>query len=139
SLEKNCGGEYYENIDPSNIECLEEFQAFQKSVLGIWSKFILDSDCNSASSKSQEDSISGRRLLNQNFEVIRSSESLLSQFGCPDYPELLSNYWANDPDVRQALHVRKGSVGEWKRCNYGFPYERNVRSSVEYHANLSAK
>lgn len=30
SLEKNCGGEYYENIDPSNTECLKEFQAFEK-------------------------------------------------------------------------------------------------------------
>ncbi|XP_024029038.1 serine carboxypeptidase-like 3 [Morus notabilis] len=133
SLERSCGGEYYENIDPSNTECLKEFQTYEECISGIWSKFILDSDCSFTLQKPQGDSISERRSLNQ------KSESPLPWFGCPDYPDLLSQYWANDPHVRKALHVQKGTIGEWKRCNYGFPYQYNVRSSVEYHANLSAK
>ncbi|XP_077233867.1 alpha/beta-Hydrolases superfamily protein [Tasmannia lanceolata] len=52
---------------------------------------------------------------------------------------LFSYYWANDNDVRKALNVRKGSIGEWLRCNKSIPYTTEVASSLEYHLNLTTK
>jgi len=51
---------------------------------------------------------------------------------------LLSRYWANDDDVRKALHTRQGSIGEWQRCN-SLAYKQDIASSVAYHVNLSTK
>ncbi|CAK7322545.1 unnamed protein product [Dovyalis caffra] len=50
------------------------------------------------------------------------------------YKELLATYWANDDDVRKALHVQEGSIGEWQRCN--FNYTREIHSSIKYHIDL---
>ncbi|CAK7322541.1 unnamed protein product [Dovyalis caffra] len=56
-----------------------------------------------------------------------------------DYIQLLATYWANDDNVWKALHVRKGSIGEWQRCDYKFPYTYEIQSSVKYHADLGIK
>ncbi|WZZ29471.1 hypothetical protein YC2023_012872 [Brassica napus] len=48
-----------------------------------------------------------------------------------------SNCWANDESVRRALHVEKGSIGEWLRCYREIPYKFDIRSSVPYHKNNS--
>ncbi|KAJ8453326.1 hypothetical protein Cgig2_008210 [Carnegiea gigantea] len=48
-------------------------------------------------------------------------------------------YWMADRNVQEALHVRKESIGEWRRCNYEFEYSFEVESSVKYHAKLSTK
>ncbi|XP_021642991.2 serine carboxypeptidase-like 18 isoform X2 [Hevea brasiliensis] len=47
--------------------------------------------------------------------------------------------WANDPLVQDALHVRKGIVSEWVRCNRSLSYEKNVTSVVDVHRYLSTK
>ncbi|XVE95047.1 hypothetical protein REPUB_Repub02eG0062700 [Reevesia pubescens] len=60
-------------------------------------------------------------------------------FGCRAYESLLCDYWANDDNVRKALHIRKGSIGEWQQCAFGLPYNFDVPSSFQYHANLSAR
>ncbi|KAK2391576.1 serine carboxypeptidase [Trifolium repens] len=49
---------------------------------------------------------------------------------CRTHVYFLSSYWANDDNVRKALHIRKGSIGKWKRCN---------GDSFPYHVNLSRK
>ncbi|KAM4087150.1 hypothetical protein ACJW30_10G155600 [Castanea mollissima] len=55
------------------------------------------------------------------------------------YGYLLSRYWANDDDVRKALHIRQGSIGQWQRCKFGLYYTPNAASSFVYHVNLSTK
>ncbi|XP_024029030.1 serine carboxypeptidase-like 7 [Morus notabilis] len=140
SLKRRCRGKYYGNIDSSNTECLKEFRGYEECISGIRSTHILEPDCTRALTKPHEDKIDERRSLNQNSEAkVLLSESPLPWFGCPGYPHLLSRYWANDPHVRKALHIQKGSIGEWNRCNWSLPYQHNIHSSVEYHANLSAK
>ncbi|XP_058752725.1 serine carboxypeptidase-like 7 isoform X3 [Vicia villosa] len=54
-------------------------------------------------------------------------------------PYKLSAYWANDDNVRKALHIRKGSIGKWQRCSFDIPYEEDIPSSFDYHVNLSRK
>lgn len=54
--------------------------------------------------------------------------------------EKISYHWADDDKVREALHVRRGSIGKWKRCaGDALPFQKIVRNSIPYHANLSVK
>ncbi|XP_075641214.1 serine carboxypeptidase-like 2 isoform X3 [Castanea sativa] len=55
------------------------------------------------------------------------------------YGYLLSRYWANDDDVRKALHIRQGSIGQWQRCKFELYYTPNAAGSFVYHVNLSTK
>ncbi|XP_027354959.1 serine carboxypeptidase-like 18 isoform X2 [Abrus precatorius] len=55
------------------------------------------------------------------------------------YVYFLSVYWANDDNVRRALHIRKGSIGKWHRCTFNIPNKRDIPSSFEYHVILSRK
>ncbi|VAH32825.1 unnamed protein product [Triticum turgidum subsp. durum] len=48
----------------------------------------------------------------------------------------LSYIWANHEGVRESLGVRKGTTGEWKRCDRDLPYTRDVTSTVEIHSRL---
>ncbi|KAL0815104.1 hypothetical protein Bca101_071547 [Brassica carinata] len=55
------------------------------------------------------------------------------------YRYVLATYWANDEDVRKALHVEKGSIGKWMRCDWDMAYEKDIKSSLPYHMNNSRK
>ncbi|POO03708.1 Serine carboxypeptidase-like [Trema orientale] len=136
-LEKSCGGEY-KNISPNNTMCLKAFEAYQKCISGINQAHILEPHCAFASPKPQN--IIKGRSLNQYSEVFLHSDPL-PQFGCREYDQLLSRYWANDFHVREALHTRKGSIGEWRRCSDEVQnhYKYEVFSSFQYHAKLSAQ
>ncbi|CAI9786816.1 unnamed protein product [Fraxinus pennsylvanica] len=52
---------------------------------------------------------------------------------------ITSFVWANDPTVQEALHIRKGTITEWKRCNESISYERNVENVLQYHRIFSKK
>lgn len=50
----------------------------------------------------------------------------------------LSVIWANDKNVRDALHVRKIS-GVWERCRSNLSFATIIKNTIPYHANLSHK
>jgi hypothetical protein len=55
------------------------------------------------------------------------------------YKNYLSYFWANAEVTRDALGIKEGSVEEWVRCHNGdLPYSIDLRSSIEYHRNLTA-
>ncbi|KAL5538311.1 hypothetical protein UlMin_043116 [Ulmus minor] len=140
SLERSCGGKYFGNIDPYNTKCLNYFEVYGELVSRINNGMILERKCPSASPKPEDIAINTPgRSLNQISQVSLHSDSPLPTLGCREYDQLLSFYWANDPSVRQALHIRKGTIGKWERCNYYLPYNFEVNSSFLYHVNLSAK
>ncbi|KAK6257205.1 hypothetical protein QUC31_000664 [Theobroma cacao] len=141
SLKRSCDGEY-QTVDPSNVECEKDIQYFSKCISGIQPAQILEPICPFASPWAQE--IGGKRdLEEQHGEVLLEDEPPppppLPTLGCRTYAYLLCYYWANDDNVQKALHIRKGSIGQWQRCTLGLPYTADVPSSFPYHANLSAR
>nr|XP_023924390.1 serine carboxypeptidase-like 7 isoform X5 [Quercus suber] len=55
-----------------------------------------------------------------------------------DYEAVFVEIWANDPSVREALHVREGTKGYWTLCNISdLAYSKDILSTIDYHRNLS--
>ncbi|BBN67835.1 serine carboxypeptidase-like 2 [Prunus dulcis] len=57
------------------------------------------------------------------------------------YNYLFSFIWANDKTVQNALHVREGTIKGWEKCNQSLSsnYAHDVRTSIDYHRNLTKK
>ncbi|KAL5988278.1 hypothetical protein ACLOJK_036041 [Asimina triloba] len=58
---------------------------------------------------------------------------------CRSFGYMLSTYWANDQHVQKAIGVRQSWIKEWRRCNYGLSYMKDVASSITYHRDLTMK
>ncbi|KAK9983230.1 hypothetical protein SO802_032755 [Lithocarpus litseifolius] len=137
SLKRTCGGEYV-SINPENAECVQHVQEFSECLSGINTVQILEPSCSIASPKPHA-MFDKRRSLYENLKAFLNSDSSDPQLGCRSYGYLLSRYWANDDDVRKALHIRQGSIGEWQRCKSELYSTQVAASSFVYHVNLSTK
>ncbi|TYG40477.1 hypothetical protein ES288_D12G096100v1 [Gossypium darwinii] len=51
----------------------------------------------------------------------------------------LCKVWATDINVQKALHIRKGSIKEWVKCNKSLDYDDDVASVVSYHLCLNTR
>ncbi|KAA0064458.1 serine carboxypeptidase-like 13 [Cucumis melo var. makuwa] len=138
SLTSSCKGEYV-NIDPSNVDCLRHYNTYQKCISKIHKANILLPKCSFHSPKRQEDAIFDGRSLYNTPKVLLDPEPSIPSLDCPAYKFLLSSYWANNDQVRKALHIRKGSIGEWTRCSDGQNYNYDIENAFPYHVNLSSK
>ncbi|KAL3371945.1 hypothetical protein AABB24_008470 [Solanum stoloniferum] len=139
SLEKNCGGEYT-NIDPNNTGCTNDFQNFEQIVSNINVEHVLKPFCKNDDDLRSPYQMSGeRRLLDDKLISLQHEDKCAS-----DWRKHM-RYWANDLEVQEALHVRKGIIGSWIKCrkdigrgshhNYTF----TIDDVIPYHANLSTK
>ncbi|KAL2936895.1 Serine carboxypeptidase-like 17, partial [Bienertia sinuspersici] len=54
---------------------------------------------------------------------------------------VISNFnydtWENDEAVQDALHIHKGTVNKWSRCNLTMSYTIDQPSVVQVHQNLT--
>ncbi|VVB14781.1 unnamed protein product [Arabis nemorensis] len=133
-LKRTCRGNIG-NVDPRNIECLKFVQEFRKCTSNLNKEHILKPSCD----------VELSTLLSPN-DVLRTclrgrlpANPSVSYPVCVLYNDLLTSLWANDEGVRKALHVVKGSIGEWARCFPFVTYNYNIKSSVPYHRNNSIK
>ncbi|KAM3342384.1 serine carboxypeptidase-like 9 [Capsicum galapagoense] len=130
SLKRNCRGEYFD-IHPSNTQCWNDRQTYDQILGGITIAHILEPKCEFASPRPQK-WLGQRRSLDEML--------YLGRLRCRFDWEKISYHWADDDEVREALHVRRGSIGKWKRCAVdALPFQKIVESSIPYHANLSVK
>ncbi|KAL7207968.1 hypothetical protein ACSBR1_029842 [Camellia fascicularis] len=135
SLQRSCQGEYL-NIDPNNTRCLQDYQAYSQCIDGVLKSQILEPSCGFASPKPQE-LFSERRYVNEkNIELVVRQSSPCDSSRINAYK--LSYIWNNNDRVREALHIRKGSIKGWMRCNK-LSYTRTIWDSFQYHVNLSTK
>ncbi|KAK2387582.1 serine carboxypeptidase [Trifolium repens] len=121
SLEENCKGNYV-NIDPANTKCLSDYEDFSQLVRYINQQQILEPLCITTPA------------LNQ---IIQQPVQEDQELQCRSYYHVLVNVWANDENVRKALHVREGTKGEFMRCNKTLAYTQNLKDVVEYYHNLT--
>ncbi|PHU20463.1 hypothetical protein BC332_11614 [Capsicum chinense] len=127
---RNCKGEYFD-IHPSNTQCWNDRQTYDQILGGITIAHILEPKCEFASPRPQK-WLDQRRSLDEML--------YLGRLRCRFDWEKISYHWADDDEVREALHVRRGSIGKWKRCAVdALPFQKIVESSIPYHANLSVR
>lgn len=138
SLKKNCRGEYT-NIDPNNTWCASDFRTFKQMISNINEEYILRPNCGSDAELQGPHKLSSqRRLLHEKLISLQRGVQCVS-----DWRKLVK-YWANDPEVQEALHVRKGIIGSWVRCRKSIyrssnNYTITITNVIPYHANLSIK
>ncbi|TKY71923.1 Serine carboxypeptidase 12 [Spatholobus suberectus] len=135
SLQKNCKGEYI-NVDTRTVLCNRDIESFNEATSGLNKAYILDPSCPWVDTEA-----SWRRSLIKKYpgKNFLKTHLKLPALSCRSYTYFLCGYWANDDNVRSALHIRKGSVGKWHRCTFNIPNKEDIPSSYEYHVNLSRK
>ncbi|KAL5726988.1 sinapoylglucose--choline O-sinapoyltransferase [Ranunculus cassubicifolius] len=157
SVQKTCGREYV-YVDPNNVECLKDLQDVTECLQDLNLYQILNRNCFPRSKKSREASISPlpdmEKLSCENEAAYRNRRSLeensKSRLLSPPPPfdtrcnlvylDWLNHYYVNNETVQDALHIRKGTVPDWQRCNQcGIKYTRNVVNSFDYYADLSKR
>ncbi|MED6115717.1 hypothetical protein PIB30_093377 [Stylosanthes scabra] len=105
----------------------------------IFIEHILEPACEDYSSHKPLESCR-RRSVAENYPwKFNDTRPRLQLRKCPYDKYLLSDYWANDDKVRNALNVRKGTKEIWKRCTKDLPYKEDIPSSIPYQLNLSKK
>ncbi|CAH8271308.1 unnamed protein product [Arabidopsis lyrata] len=127
SLKRSCKGIYF-YVDPLNTECLKYVEEYNKCTAKININLVTRPLCKVLSSP--------RRYIEELVLAIPSVPST----DCYSCTDLIASNWANDENVREALHVVKGSIRKWVRCaSYAMPYNMDIKSSVPYHMNNSIR
>ncbi|CAH9145802.1 unnamed protein product [Cuscuta epithymum] len=147
SLKINCKGEYVDT-DSTNVLCQRDLQTYDQLIEGIYLNHILEPICLSNSSSSSRVSSSRyiikqfgerRYLLNDNYQKRLGNPDQLPGLKCRDDWNKLSEYWANDDRVQEALHVRKGTKKIWEHCTSNLSFIKTVDNVIPYHVKLSRK
>ncbi|KAK8468964.1 hypothetical protein PHAVU_006G168154 [Phaseolus vulgaris] len=133
SLQNNCKGEYID-VDTKNVLCTRDMELFNETTSGISSSYILGPSCEVLDTETSWRRSLIRKYPSRNF---LNSRLKLPSLSCWSYVYFLCSFWANDDNVRTALHIRQGSIGQWRRCSMHIPQKHDIPSSFEYHVNLS--
>ncbi|PIN11140.1 Serine carboxypeptidases (lysosomal cathepsin A) [Handroanthus impetiginosus] len=129
----NCNGEYV-NPDPNNYKCLYALQLVKKCTERLNEWHILEPKC---------DLLSGQLFVREDpVDILFLSKQ--ERPWCRNYNYVLAYIWANNETVQEALHIRKGTITIWQRCNttidhMASSYERDVESVIKYHQLLNEK
>ncbi|XP_076899584.1 serine carboxypeptidase-like 10 [Bidens hawaiensis] len=129
SLFHTCRGEYRsEYISTSNAGCLQNLELYQECIDGIEQPHVLEPYCGDP----------------REFLILPAQERLkeqrpLSKYECRMYRTQLVYYWINEASVREALHIRKGTITKWIRCNSDLNFTTPLNDVKPYHQKLSMK
>ncbi|XP_010533332.2 PREDICTED: serine carboxypeptidase-like 18 [Tarenaya hassleriana] len=134
SLKTSCHEDYID-VDPNNLECSRCMKRYHECVSGINKALIQSLSCNVSIPKPSSSEYTRRRYLGD----FPDTDLSFTPSSCYKYRLILSIYWANDENVRRALHVVKGSIRKWVRCNWDLPYVKDIENSIPYHMNNSIK
>ncbi|XP_071919539.1 serine carboxypeptidase-like 2 isoform X1 [Coffea arabica] len=134
----NCHGEY-ENPDPNNAWCLYALQFYKECIRNIFQANILEPACKFRSSKPGASELDKNTYLEDDPIIRMLPQSNKKESRCRNDNYVLSFVWANDQAVQEALHVRKGTIKEWRRCNKSLSYDQTEYSVVRYHKLLIKK
>ncbi|KAM0039491.1 putative peptidase S10, serine carboxypeptidase, alpha/Beta hydrolase [Helianthus debilis subsp. tardiflorus] len=128
SLFHTCRGEYRsEYISPSNILCLQNLELYQECVDGILSAHVLEPSCG------------GIWLIKLPTQKRLDEHRFITSSYCRTDGYKLVYHWLNEASVREALHIRMGTITEWIRCKSDLNFTRTLYDVRPYHLNLSNK
>eukprot|EP00257_Ricinus_communis_P012552 XP_002535430.3 serine carboxypeptidase-like 17 [Ricinus communis] len=126
----------YVNVNPSNTNCVSAMNAFYEMTRDICIIQVLEPNCQIARPRTK--GAQGRRTLDEeDLQDLNISGLNKSAYWCRSYYYVLSDIWANNKRVREALHVREGTTGVWTRCNFSVAYTKSVTSTIDYHKYFS--
>ncbi|KAG0473894.1 hypothetical protein HPP92_015751 [Vanilla planifolia] len=134
---KLCKGQTYEF--PDTALCDSQIQIFEGITSEISENHILEPKCTFASPKL------GNKVGERFMLMIHENNTILwrrptvPDVKCRRYAYHLLDIWANTTETWEALHVKKGTVQEWKTCNKSLAYTKNIKSSIEYQINLTTQ
>ncbi|XP_050283184.1 serine carboxypeptidase-like 18 isoform X1 [Quercus robur] len=136
SAKASCNGNYV-NIDTTNERCMMDVEAIDELISGININQVLEPLCTSGYLKPNKVDRDQRILMRTTNNFLHSLPTN-SALWCRDYEDVFVEIWANDPSVREALHVREGTKGYWTLCNISdLAYTKDILSTIDYHRNLS--
>ncbi|KAE9593390.1 putative peptidase S10, serine carboxypeptidase, alpha/Beta hydrolase [Lupinus albus] len=121
SMKENCDGNFV-NIDPENTKCVSDYEAYSEIVRYINPQQILEPLCATTPA-----------LRQGIIQLVQDGPEFL----CRSYDHILVNTWANDENVRKALHIREGTKEEFFRCNKTLAYTMGKLNVIEYYRNLT--
>ncbi|XP_020570631.1 serine carboxypeptidase-like 5 isoform X2 [Phalaenopsis equestris] len=128
----HCAGEK-DFKKPQNVLCATHLETLNGFLSEIDVYSILDPTCP------DEPPTSAMRSLKENQEEFISSPlSSVPDISCIT-AALLANYWANHHLVKEALHVKEGTIERFHLDNFdvdSYFYTRSVPSIVPYHYSL---
>ncbi|KAL7263454.1 hypothetical protein ACSBR1_001582 [Camellia fascicularis] len=130
----SCNGDYV-NIDDEDCEL--NMEAIDELILDINLVHVLEPYCGDASPRPHERKWRQRSLKEHPKDPFRL-QPIGPAYFCRDYLYVLSEIWANNETVQEALNVRSGTAGVWQRCNGSLAYTKDVTSTIAYHQNLTA-
>ncbi|PIN18368.1 Serine carboxypeptidases (lysosomal cathepsin A) [Handroanthus impetiginosus] len=128
--ERSCNGEYVD-INEANIQCQSAVRVIDECLDGIDFYHILDPACPKTNLLKRVQTVSKEYSVN----IVLPSSSV--KLPCRDMYRTISEDWANNPIVRNALGVREGTKEKWIRCNESVAIDMDVVSSAEYHLLLA--
>ncbi|KAG0475615.1 hypothetical protein HPP92_015301 [Vanilla planifolia] len=137
TVTKLCKGQNYEY--PETALCASQIQIFEDFLSDIMWSHILESKCALASSKPGNKVRERSMLMMQENNTILWRKPEVPDVKCRTYANYLMYLWANNAETRKALHVKKGTVKEWQRCNDDLAYTEDVKSNMEYHINITTR
>ncbi|CAL5387370.1 unnamed protein product [Camellia sinensis] len=129
----SCNGDYV-NID--NEDCKLNMEAIDELILDINLVQVLEPYCEDTPPRPHEGKWRQRSLKEHPKDPLRL-QPIGPAYFCR-YLYVLSEIWANNETVQEALNVRSGTVGVWQRCNGSLAYTKDVTSTIAYHQNLTA-
>ncbi|XP_022762411.1 serine carboxypeptidase-like 18 [Durio zibethinus] len=139
AVKRDCNGNYID-VDVSNTACVEDLLAINKCVDDINNQDILLPKCDLALPYSNDEQ--RRRSLREASRKLPIPNSKTQDYFCKNFEYILSYIWANNETVQEALHVRKGTVKQWYRCNLTLAHETyiySVASAIDYQRNLTER
>ncbi|KAJ9174871.1 hypothetical protein P3X46_013471 [Hevea brasiliensis] len=137
---KNSCNENYLVVDSSNAECLEDLEEIDECIDPVNDENILDPKCAELFPKPADDEQQVRRSLIAHSRNLRFPFFKTQDYWCRNFEYKLIDIWANDKSVQDALHVRRGTIKQWYRCNNSIPdntYTYNIGSAADYYKNLT--
>ncbi|KAJ0076893.1 hypothetical protein Patl1_36261 [Pistacia atlantica] len=134
-LKTSCKGNYHV-VDVSNTRCVAALQTYKNCIKDINRSDILEPKCTYASPHMNQAEMPHRSLQENSTSFILSPPRI-PELWCRNFNYALSYMWANDAQVQDALHIRKGFVSDWQRCNKSISYTKDILSVVDINRYLS--